>query len=246
MISITRLSKLYRMGDDEIRALDAVDFSVRRGEFVAIVGPSGSGKSTLMNIIGLLDTPDEGTYLLGGEDVSHMSGNRLAALRNRKIGFVFQNFNLLKSMSAEENVRVPLIYRGMRARQADKIARDMLARLGLGGREKHLPSQLSGGQQQRVAIARAVAMHPNVLLFDEPTSALDPELVRGVLDVIRDLAENSGMTMIVVTHEMDFAREVADRVVFMEDGVVVEQGVPEKVFDHPENARTAEFLGSIG
>ncbi|WP_102379382.1 ABC transporter ATP-binding protein [Raoultibacter timonensis] len=223
MISITRLSKLYRMGDDEIRALDAVDFSVRRGEFVAIVGPSGSGKSTLMNIIGLLDTPDEGTYLLGGEDVSHMSDNRLAALRNRKIGFVFQNFNLLKSMSAEENVRVPLIYRGMRARQADKIARDMLARLGLGGREKHLPSQLSGGQQQRVAIARALVGSPDILLADEPTGSLDSKTSAEIMAMLKTLNE-LGQTIVFITHNPELARE-AGRVVTIADGMLFEEAV---------------------
>ena len=223
MISITRLSKLYRMGDDEIRALDAVDFSVRRGEFVAIVGPSGSGKSTLMNIIGLLDTPDEGTYLLGGEDVSHMSDNRLAALRNRKIGFVFQNFNLLKSMSAEENVRVPLVYRGMRARQADKIARDMLARLGLGGREKHLPSQLSGGQQQRVAIARALVGSPDILLADEPTGSLDSKTSAEIMAMLKTLNEQ-GQTIVFITHTPELARE-AGRVVTIADGMLFEEAV---------------------
>lgn len=223
MISITRLSKLYRMGDDEIRALDTVDFSVRRGEFVAIVGPSGSGKSTLMNIIGLLDTPDEGTYLLGGEDVSHMSDNRLAALRNRKIGFVFQNFNLLKSMSAEENVCVPLVYRGMRARQADKIARDMLARLGLGGREKHLPSQLSGGQQQRVAIARALVGSPDILLADEPTGSLDSKTSAEIMAMLKTLNEQ-GQTIVFITHNPELARE-AGRVVTIADGMLFEEAV---------------------
>ena len=223
MISITRLSKLYRMGDDEIRALDAVDFSVRRGEFVAIVGPSGSGKSTLMNIIGLLDTPDEGTYLLGGEDVSHMSDNRLAALRNRKIGFVFQNFNLLKSMSAEENVCVPLVYRGMRTRQADKIARDMLARLGLGGREKHLPSQLSGGQQQRVAIARALVGSPDILLADEPTGSLDSKTSAEIMAMLKTLNEQ-GQTIVFITHNPELARE-AGRVVTIADGMLFEEAV---------------------
>lgn len=221
MIAINRLTKLYRMGDDEIRALDTVDFSVRRGEFVAIVGPSGSGKSTLMNIIGLLDTPDEGTYLLGGEDVSHMPDNRLAALRNRKIGFVFQNFSLLKSMSAEENVRVPLIYRGMRARQADEIARTMLARLGLEGRERHLPSQLSGGQQQRVAIARALAGSPDILLADEPTGSLDSKTSAEIMAMFKELNEQ-GQTIVLITHNPELARE-AGRVVTIADGMLFEE-----------------------
>lgn len=224
MIAITRLSKLYRMGDTEIRALDGIDFTVRRGEFVAIVGPSGSGKSTLMNIIGLLDAPDEGTYMLDGEDVSHMSDSRLAALRNRKIGFVFQSFNLLKSMSAEENVRVPLVYRGMRARQADEIARGMLARLGLEGREKHTPSQLSGGQQQRVAIARALAGSPDILLADEPTGSLDSKTSAEIMAMFKALNEQ-GQTIVLITHNPELARE-AGRVVTISDGRLFEEAVP--------------------
>lgn len=159
---------------------------------------------------------------------------------------VFQNFNLFPHLSAKENVMIGQTkVLGRTKEEAEKEALAQLAAVGLADRADYMPAQLSGGQQQRVAIARAVAMHPEVLLFDEPTSALDPELVRGVLDVMRDLAENSGMTMIVVTHEMGFARDVADRVVFMEDGVVVEEGLPNEVFDHPKNERTAAFLGNI-
>lgn len=221
MIVMCGLTKVYRMGDDDIHALDHVDFSVRRGEFVAIVGPSGSGKSTLMNILGLLDTPDEGTYLLGGEDVSRMSDNRLAALRNRKIGFVFQSFNLLKTMSAEENVCMPLIYRGLSARQADEIARTMLARLGLEGRERHLPSQLSGGQQQRVAIARALAGSPDILLADEPTGSLDSKTSVEIMSMFKTLNER-GQTIVLITHNPELARE-AGRIVTMSDGMLFEE-----------------------
>ncbi|WP_139651277.1 ABC transporter ATP-binding protein [Raoultibacter phocaeensis] len=220
MIAITGLTKRYRMGDTEIRALDHVEFSVKRGEFVAIVGPSGSGKSTFMNILGLLDTPDEGTYLLGGEDVSRMSDNRLAALRNRKIGFVFQSFNLLKTMTAEENVSMSLMYRGMRARQADAIARATLARLSLEGRERHLPSQLSGGQQQRVAIARALVGTPDVLLADEPTGSLDSKKSIEIMAMFKKLNER-GQTIVLITHNPELARG-ASRVVEMVDGVLAQ------------------------
>ena len=206
----------------------------------------GSGKSTMLRCINLLETPTAGHILIEDQEITGQSKTDVNKLR-REVGMVFQSFNLFPHLTAKQNVMIGQTKVLKRSKEeAEAEAMKQLTAVGLADRADFKPPQLSGGQQQRVAIARAVAMHPNVLLFDEPTSALDPELVRGVLDVIRDLAENSGMTMIVVTHEMDFAREVADRVVFMEDGVVVEQGVPEKVFDHPENARTAEFLGSIG
>lgn len=243
-IQAVDLVKNYGTGSNMVHALRGVNVSFERGKFTAIMGPSGSGKSTLMHTLAGLDSATSGHILFGGADLTRMNDKQLTLLRRHKIGFIFQSFNLLPMFTAEQNILMPLTLAGDKP---DHAWFDLLVdTLGLKQRLNHRPNELSGGQQQRVAIARAVAMHPNVLLFDEPTSALDPELVRGVLDVIRDLAENSGMTMIVVTHEMDFAREVADRVVFMEDGVVVEQGVPEKVFDHPENARTAEFLGSIG
>lgn len=244
VIQAVDLVKNYGTGSNMVHALRGVNVSFERGKFTAIMGPSGSGKSTLMHTLAGLDSATSGHILFGGADLTRMDDKQLTLLRRHKIGFIFQSFNLLPMFTAEQNILMPLTLAGDKP---DRAWFDLLVEtLGLKQRLNHRPNELSGGQQQRVAIARAVAMHPNVLLFDEPTSALDPELVRGVLDVIRDLAENSGMTMIVVTHEMDFAREVADRVVFMEDGVVVEQGVPEKVFDHPENARTAEFLGSIG
>ncbi len=224
---IVRIEHLNKSFDDT-KVLRDVNLDVWPGEVVVVLGPSGSGKSTMLRCINLLETPTAGHILIEDQEITGQSKTDVNKLR-REVGMVFQSFNLFPHLTAKQNVMIGQTKVLKRSKDAD-----------------FKPPQLSGGQQQRVAIARAVAMHPNVLLFDEPTSALDPELVRGVLDVIRDLAENSGMTMIVVTHEMDFAREVADRVVFMEDGVVVEQGVPEKVFDHPENARTAEFLGSIG
>lgn len=243
MILLESVSKTYEMGEGVVRALDHVDLQVDQGDFLAIVGPSGSGKSTLMNILGLLDVPDEGRYLLDGMDVGALSDNRLASIRNEKIGFVFQSFNLLGKLTALENVKLPLSYAGVRLKEADARARKQLALVGLEGREHHLPNQLSGGQQQRVAIARALAMKPEIMLFDEPTSALDPELVGEVLNVMLSLAKE-GMTMVVVTHEIGFAREVADQIVFMDGGVVVEQGGPE-IIDNPQEPRFKDFLQHV-
>lgn len=225
---------------DGQKVLDGLSLDIHDKEFVTFLGPSGCGKTTTLRVIAGFVTPKSGNVFFDGKDIANMPPYK------RPVNTVFQKYALFPHLNVFENVAFGLRLKKMTEDEIRPKVLEMLEIVGLKGFERRSIYQLSGGQQQRVAIARAVAMHPNVLLFDEPTSALDPELVRGVLDVIRDLAENSGMTMIVVTHEMDFAREVADRVVFMEDGVVVEQGVPEKVFDHPENARTAEFLGSIG
>ncbi len=242
---IVRIEHLGKTFDGTTQVLRDVNLNVWPGEIVVVLGPSGSGKSTMLRCINLLETPTSGHILIEDEEITGKSISAVNKLR-RDVGMVFQSFNLFPHLTAKENVMIgqTRVLKKSKA-EAEKEALLQLDRVGLLDRADFKPPQLSGGQQQRVAIARAIAMHPNVLLFDEPTSALDPELVRGVLDVMRDLALNSGMTMIVVTHEMGFARDVADRVVFMEGGVVVEQGKPEKVFDHPENARTAEFLGSI-
>ncbi len=241
IVRIEHLNKSF----DETLVLKDVNLNVWPGEVVVVLGPSGSGKSTMLRCINLLERPSAGHILIEDEEITNKSAAEVNRLR-RDVGMVFQQFNLFPHLTAKKNVMIGQTkVLGRPKEEAEAEALKQLAAVGLADRADFKPAQLSGGQQQRVAIARAVAMHPRVLLFDEPTSALDPELVRGVLDVMRDLAENSGMTMIVVTHEMGFARDVADRVVFMEDGVVVEQGLPEKVFDHPENARTAEFLGSI-
>ena len=240
MVSIQHLSKSF--GDTEV--LKDVNIEVKKGSVVVVLGPSGSGKSTMLRCINLLEKPSGGHIFIEGNEITDLKTD-INKLREH-VGMVFQQFNLFPHLTAKKNVMLAQRKVLKRSKEeAEQIALKELARVGLAERADYLPSQLSGGQQQRVAIARALAMEPHVMLFDEATSALDPELVRGVLDVMRDLAENGGMTMIVVTHEMGFAREVADRVVFMEGGVVVEQGLPEKVFDHPENARTAEFLGSI-
>ena len=241
VVRIEHLNKSF----DDTKVLKDVSLNVWPGEVVVVLGPSGSGKSTMLRCINLLETPTAGHILIEDEEITRKSATDVNKLR-RDVGMVFQQFNLFPHLTAKENVMIGQVKVLKKSKEeAAAEAMKQLAAVGLADRADFKPAQLSGGQQQRVAIARAVAMHPNVLLFDEPTSALDPELVRGVLDVMRDLAENSGMTMIVVTHEMGFARDVADRVVFMEGGVVVEQGVPAEVFDHPKNARTAEFLGSI-
>jgi len=242
IVRIEHLNKSF----DQTKVLRDINLDVWPGEVVVVLGPSGSGKSTMLRCINLLETPTAGHILIDDQEITGKSNADANRLR-RDVGMVFQSFNLFPHLTAKQNVMIgqTKVLKKSKA-EAEAEAQRQLEAVGLADRADFKPPQLSGGQQQRVAIARAVAMHPAVLLFDEPTSALDPELVRGVLDVMRDLAKNSGMTMIVVTHEMGFAREVADRVVFMEDGVVVEQGKPDHVFDHPQNPRTAEFLGSIG
>ena len=240
-VRLDHVSKIYqdpKTGKDFYAVHDA-NINIEPGEFVTLLGPSGCGKTTILRMIAGFESPNEGEIYLGGEPINELTPNK------RDTAMVFQSYALLPHYNIFDNVAYGLKLRKLPKDQITEKVHGILGMVGLEGMEDRMTNQLSGGQQQRVAIARAVAMHPNVLLFDEPTSALDPELVRGVLDVMRDLAENSGMTMIVVTHEMGFARDVADRVVFMEEGVVVEQGLPEDVFDRPKNARTAEFLGSI-
>lgn len=216
MIRLRQVGKTYELGGEAIHALDGVDFQVSRGEFVAIVGPSGSGKSTLMNILGLLDVPDRGTYELDGMDVGKLSDNRLAVIRNQKIGFVFQSFNLLGKLSALENVKLPLGYAGVRPKEADARARALLSQVGLEGREHHLPSQLSGGQQQRVAVARALVCEPEIVLADEPTGALDSKSARQLLESLAHLNER-GSTILMVTHD-SFSASYCNRIVFIKDG----------------------------
>jgi putative ABC transport system ATP-binding protein len=244
VISVKNLVKTYVVGEVQVKALRGINLDVQRGEFLAVSGTSGSGKSTFMHIVGCLDKPTSGQYLLDNQDVSRMSKDALAAVRNKKIGFVFQGFNLLSRTSALDNVELPLLYGGsstMKTADRHKRAHEMLELVGLGNRTDHDPNQLSGGQQQRVAIARALAMQPKVMLFDEVTSALDPELVGEVLKTMRELAD-AGMTMLVVTHEMSFARDVADDVVFMDQGTIVEQSHPNQIFKEPRMQRTRVFL----
>ena len=239
---ILRIENLHKSFDD-LEVLRGVDVEVERGEVVVVLGPSGSGKSTMLRCINLLEKPTSGHIWFEGTDVTDKKTD-INKLREH-VGMVFQSFNLFPNLTAKGNVMLAQRKVLKRSKEeAERIAVKELERVGLGDRVDHLPIQLSGGQQQRVAIARALAMDPHVMLFDEPTSALDPELVRDVLDVMRDLARE-GMTMIVVTHEMGFARDVADHAIFMDGGVVVEEGTPEEVFDHPKSDRTKDFLGHI-
>jgi putative ABC transport system ATP-binding protein len=216
ILKMENIVKIYRMGDEELRALDNVDFSVDRNEFVSVLGPSGSGKSTLMNIVGCLDNPTSGTYMLNGTLVRDMSEAELAHIRNREIGFIFQQFNLLGRLTAEENVELPLIYANISAKERRERARDMLDRVGLGGKMQNYPNQLSGGQQQRVAIARAVVTEPTLLLADEPTGALDQKTGHQVMDLFHKL-HAEGRTIIMITHDLNIARH-GSRIVRILDG----------------------------
>ncbi|MGW2329427.1 amino acid ABC transporter ATP-binding protein [Streptomyces sp. NPDC001700] len=236
-----------------LEVLRGIDLEVRTGEVAVVLGPSGSGKSTLLRTINHLEKVDSGWISVAGALVGYRRKNdKLYELRERdilkqrtRIGFVFQNFNLFPHLTVLENItEAPVSALGRSKKQAVETAETLLARVGLGDKASAYPRQLSGGQQQRVAIARALALEPELLLFDEPTSALDPELVGEVLDVIKDLADQ-GTTMIVVTHEIGFAREVADTVVFMDDGRIVEQGPPSEVLDHPRHDRTKAFLSKV-
>jgi polar amino acid transport system ATP-binding protein len=226
-----------------LRALDDINLRVRAGEVVVLCGPSGSGKSTLIRTVNALETVDRGRVVVDGHDLA-ARGTNLKALR-AEIGFVFQQFNLYPHLSALDNITLaPRKVRRLARAAAEREAMALLQRVGLTDKRDAYPAQLSGGQQQRVAIARALAMHPKIMLFDEPTSALDPEMIGEVLAVMLDLAR-SGMTMVVVTHEMGFAREVADRIVFMDHGRILEEAAPETFFRHPQHARAQQFLKEI-
>jgi putative ABC transport system ATP-binding protein len=222
LVDMQKIIKIYASGDVEVRALDAIDLTVHAGEFVAVIGPSGSGKSTLMNILGCLDRPTSGTYRLDGVDVSEMSANQRAEIRNSRLGFVYQNFNLLSRTTALENVELPLIYgqAPLSSRQRRDLAREIIHRVGLDGREKHTPAQLSGGQQQRVAIARALITDPPVILADEPTGNLDTRTSQEVMEIFERL-NDEGKTVIIITHEHDIAA-YAKRVVAFRDGKIVQ------------------------
>jgi ABC-type polar amino acid transport system ATPase subunit len=241
MLSLQGVKKSF--GD--LAVLKGIDLEVSRGEVVCVLGPSGSGKSTLLRCINLLEPPDAGEILLEGRELSGVLAAGDVDYVRRRVGMVFQQFNLFPHKTALENVALaPRKVLGRSPHETRRSAEELLARVGLGDKLNEYPERLSGGQQQRVAIARALAMNPHVMLFDEVTSALDPELIKEVLDVMRGLAE-LGMTMIAVTHEMGFARDVGDRVVFMDDGVIVERGTPTEVLDNPREERTKRFLGLV-
>ena len=218
-IEIRDIYKIYNPGENEVRALDGINLTVEHGEFLAIVGQSGSGKSTLMNMLGLLDIPTSGTYTLDGVDVKDMTDDELSEIRNKEIGFIFQGFNLIPSLTAVENVELPLVYRGMKKDQRNKLALEALERVGLSHRLDHLPKQMSGGQQQRVAIARAVAARPPIILADEPTGNLDSHSGVEVMKILHELHEE-GRTVILITHDNDIANE-AQRVIRIQDGQII-------------------------
>ncbi|MFZ7946367.1 ABC transporter ATP-binding protein [Neobacillus sp. 19] len=222
IIKISNMMKTYKLGGETVHALNDVSLEIQTGEFIAIIGPSGSGKSTLMNMIGCLDRPDNGSYLLDGKDIGKMGDNSLAKIRNQKIGFIFQNFNLLAKLSALENVELPLLYAGISARERRGLALEVLCKVGLKERAGHLPTQLSGGQQQRVAIARALVGKPAILLADEPTGALDSKTSKEILGLMKELNE-LGHTIILITHDLEIAKK-AKRMVSIQDGQLVENG----------------------
>ncbi len=241
IICVNELKKHYKGG--EIKALDGVNVEIKRGEVVVIIGPSGSGKSTLLRSLNLLEMPTSGEIIFDGVDINDKAVN--INVHRQKMGMVFQHFNLFPHMSILKNMTIaPMKLKETTKETAEAKALELLKRVGLEDRANSYPSQLSGGQKQRVAIVRALAMEPDVMLFDEPTSALDPEMVGEVLDVMKQLAAE-GMTMVVVTHEMGFAREVADRVVFMDQGIILEQGTPDEIFNHPKSPRLQDFLAKV-
>jgi len=243
LIEVRNLCKTYISGEVKTRALCEANFKIEKGEFVAIMGPSGSGKSTLLRCINLLEKPTSGEIVFEGVTLTDPSVN--LDQHRRKIGMVFQQFNLFPHKSVIENITLaPIKLNGLTKAEAIEKGEDLLKSVGLIDKRDVYPNQLSGGQKQRIAIARALAMTPDVMLFDEPTSALDPEMVGEVLDIMKGLAQN-GMTMVIVTHEMGFAKEVADRIVFMDEGQIVEIGSPQQIFNNPQESRTQSFLSKV-
>ena len=224
LVEFQNIYKIYKMGDSEVRALDGVSFSVFEGEFVAIIGQSGSGKSTCMNIIGCLDIPTEGTYLLNGEDVSKLTDDEQSEIRNKTLGFIFQQYNLLPKLNILENVKLPLMYKGLKESEQTERAMEALKRVGIDDKYHHKPSQLSGGQQQRASIARALAGSPSVILADEPTGALDSKTSAEVIDFLIKL-NSLGNTIILITHDNSIAAK-AKRVIRIHDGKIIYDGIP--------------------
>ena len=247
LIQVKDLKKHYNKG--AIKALDGVTVDINKGDVMVVIGPSGSGKSTFLRSLNLLEQPTSGSIIFEGVDITRKkdeNGKKLDIdLHRQKMGMVFQHFNLFPHMTILQNMCIaPVQVKGKTQAEAEAKAMELLARVGLADRADAYPIQLSGGQKQRVAIVRALAMEPDVMLFDEPTSALDPEMVGEVLDVMKELARE-GMTMVVVTHEMGFAREVGNRVLFMADGLLLEEGSPDQIFNHPQNPRLQDFLSKV-
>ena len=244
IVELRGLDKHYQQGELQVKAIDNVSLTIEKRDFAALCGPSGSGKTSILNLIGGLDSATSGKVLLEGIDLSALSNGELAEVRKNRVGFVFQSYNLIPVMTAYENAAFVLELQDIKPAMIRARVMKALADVGLAGMEERRPDQMSGGQQQRVAIARSLCMNPKIMLFDEPTSALDPEMIKEVLDVMVELAEE-GMTMICVTHEMGFAKTVANRVIFMDEGEIIEENVPSQFFDNPQHERTQKFLSQI-
>ena len=245
LIELKDIYKIYHMGEETVHALDGINLTVDQGEFVAIVGSSGSGKSTAMNIIGCLDVPTSGPYHLGGIDVSTMEDDQQAEIRNKMLGFIFQQYNLIPKLNVLENVELPLLYAGVDASERKERAMASLQRVGLADKCRNLPSQLSGGQQQRVSIARALAGSPSVILADEPTGALDSRTGREVLGFLKKLNRESGISMLFISHNLNVVRKLCTRTAVMQRGVLVEEGDIETVFRHPRHPYTQRLIAAI-
>ena len=252
MIRLENITKIYKMGENEVHALDGVSLHIKPHEFVSVIGPSGSGKSTLMNVIGGLDVPTSGKYMIDGVDASEMTDNELADLRNRKIGFIFQQYNLLSKLSALENVELPLIYRGIPSVKRREMALSALTKVGLADKAMHKPTELSGGQQQRVSVARALCGNPSLILADEPTGALDSKSGTEIMQMVHDLHKD-GNTIVIITHDLNIAKQ-AERIITIRDGKITSdidnkndmadaENVKASDIGDDENGKTADFGG---
>ncbi|MBQ2690276.1 MAG: amino acid ABC transporter ATP-binding protein [Solobacterium sp.] len=236
-------TKDLRKSFGDLEVLKGINEVIRKGKVVAVIGASGGGKSTFLRCLNMLEEPTSGQVIFEGNILDAKSTN--LNLHRQKIGMVFQQFNVFPHLTVLDNITItPILEKKVKKEDAEKEAYELLRRIGMEDKANEYPRKLSGGQKQRLAIVRAMAMHPDIMLFDEPTSALDPEMVKEVLEVIRELTR-SGMTCVIVTHEMGFAREIADRVLFIDGGIIVEEGTPEEVFEHPKNERTKEFLSKV-
>lgn len=244
MIKLINVNKYYQSGNNKVHVIRNLNYEFPDTGLIFILGPSGSGKSTLLNLLGGLDKPDSGEIWIENREISSFNKKEHNYYLNSYLGFVFQEYNILKDLNLKENISLSLEIQGIKTKIAKRKINKIIEEVELTGLEKRKVSQLSGGQKQRIAIARALAMEPDMMLFDEPTSALDPEMVKEVLEVIKELADE-GMTMAIVTHEMAFAKEVADRVIFVDGGKILEDDTPENVFNHPTNNRTKEFLAKV-
>ena len=245
LIRVEELTKIYRMGDNTLHALRGVSLSIQKGEFVAIMGPSGSGKSTFMNVLGCLDRPTSGSYWLDGVDVSQLDRDQLAQIRNRKVGFVFQNYQLLARTSADENVQLPLLYSDIPEREHRRRSMEALRAVGMQGREHHHPNQLSGGQQQRVAIARALVTNPEIIMADEPTGALDSHTSIEIMAILQRLNAERGLSVVLVTHESDIAQYARRIIVFKDGAVVRDEPVPNRRSADRELAELGRDAGEV-